>query len=885
MRGESMDFEAALGIVRRLIDAEIPRDEAIENPAIPEEYREGIREALEREDTITLESARTLTAENSGGGWLRDADRSDWYYWPTLRRFLLDEKQWGTPVVRSLDKTTDFILGQLAPPQTDQFDIRGLVLGYVQSGKTANYTALIAKAADVGYRLIIVLAGTDNGLRRQTQLRLKRELVGYPDGRSGAVRLPPKGLWWHEFTRDDIDGDFQPGFANYATLQGSQPVLLVIKKIGPILRRLLRWLDYAPAEARRSTPLLVIDDEADQASIDTRGTYQTEDDPPDTDYEDPSVTNGLIRRILRKFQRSAYVAYTATPFANILIPHDAYLPDYDADLYPKDFIIDLPKPPGYFGAEELFGISDDPDSERSDGLDVLRIIPDTDTDLISAGGFPPSLTRALMDFVLAGAARAQRGQDDQPATMLVHTSHLIVEQNQLAGCIEERFQELRDEWRYQRNYGIRERLHGRWEAEFRPVIRANHIELDMPFEEIEQYIGPFFESVNVRAINSNTGDVLDYEHERGLKAIAVGGNRLSRGLTLEGLTISYFVRRSSMYDTLMQMGRWFGFREGYEDLTRLYMPQEIANWFSSLAFVEYQLRQDLQIYQDRGLTPLEFGMRIWQHPALQVTNRLKRRYTQTITTAESYAGTRAQTFRFPFSQPDLLAEQEDNNLEAVREFLSNLDDPVWDDKGPIWSDVPVLKVLHFLQKFRTERESGIFATHLICSYIERLMSQGELIRWTVAVRGLKSENPALGEAEWGVPGGHIWQIQRTRLGETDTLGVITNPGDEAVGLSEETLGKMEQMIQEGIKKDIAARHSRPPEEGLLLLYPISKNSRPDPRRKDGTRQERISRVPLYDDPDDSRARDLIGVAISFPPSNQSQRIENYTVGTMGWGQI
>lgn len=878
-----MDFEAALGIVRRLIDAEIPRNKAIENPAIPEEYRKDIRDALEREDAVTVEPARTLTRENSGGGWLRDVDRSDWYYWPTLRRFLLDEKQWGTPIVRSLDRTTDFILGQLAPPQTEVFDTRGLVLGYVQSGKTVNYTSLIAKAADVGYRLIIVLAGTDNGLRRQTQLRLKRELVGYADGRPGTVHLPPKGHWWHEFTRDDLDGDFQPGFANYAALQGSQPVLLVIKKIGPILRRLLRWLDNAPAEAGRSTPLLIIDDEADQASIDTRGTYPAGNDLLDADYEDPSVTNGLIRKVLRKFQRSAYVAYTATPFANILIPHDAYSPDHGVDLYPKDFIIDLPKPPGYFGAEELFGIFDDPDSERSDGLDVLRFIPDVDVDLIFAGGFPASLNQALMDFVLAGAARAQRGQGDQPATMLVHTSHLIREQNLLAECIEERFQELRDEWRYQRNYGIREMLHGRWEAEFRPVIRENHIELDVPFEEIEQHIGPFFESVNVRAINSDTGDVLDYEHERGLKAVAVGGNRLSRGLTLEGLTISFFARKSSMYDTLMQMGRWFGFREGYEDLTRLYMPQEIANWFSSLAFVEYQLRQDLQIYQDQGLTPLEFGMRIWQHPSLQVTNRLKRRYTQTITTVESYAGTRAQTFRFPFSQPASLAEQEDSNLETVREFLSGLNKPVWEERGPIWSDVPALDVLHFLQKFQTEQESGIFVIHLICRYIERLMSQGELVRWTVAACGLKSRNPALGEADWGVSGGSIWQIQRTRLGETDTLGVITNPGDEAIGLSEGAREMMEQMIQDGIKKDIAARHSRSLEEGLLLLYPISKYSRPSLRQGSEERRKRHSRVPLYDNPDDPLARDLIGVAISFPPSKEPQHTESYTVGTMGWG--
>lgn len=160
---------------------------------------------------------------------------------------------------------------------------------------------------------MIVLSGIDNGLRRQTNSRLKRELVGDPDDRPGAVRLPPMGRQWHEFTRDDLHGDFQPGFANHAALQGSQPVLLVVKKNGPVLRRLLRWLDEAPVEVRRTLPFLLIDDEADQASVDTRGTYQAEDEPPDPDYEPPSVINGLIRDLLQHFERRAMTCHQRQP--------------------------------------------------------------------------------------------------------------------------------------------------------------------------------------------------------------------------------------------------------------------------------------------------------------------------------------------------------------------------------------------------------------------------------------------------------------------------------------------------------------------------------------------------------------------------------------------
>ncbi len=158
-------------------------------------------------------------------------DRSDWYYWPTLRAYLLGNNNWPAPAVRSLDETTDRIIGQMSDPLIEQFDVRGLVVGYVQSGKTANFTALIAKAADIGYRLIIVLSGIDNGLRRQTQIRLNKELAGYPDNRSNAVPLPPMGRQWHQFTTEEPDGDFRPGNANYGALQGTQPVLLVVKKM------------------------------------------------------------------------------------------------------------------------------------------------------------------------------------------------------------------------------------------------------------------------------------------------------------------------------------------------------------------------------------------------------------------------------------------------------------------------------------------------------------------------------------------------------------------------------------------------------------------------------------------------------------------------------
>lgn len=877
---EPITIAAALRIARVLMSNGVPRDAALNNPAIPEALRGAVGDALDAEATIVLRPARIITAEQGRGEWLRMLDRSRWYYWPALRDYLLNVKDWSATAVRSLDESTDNILAQIADPDTESFDIRGLVLGYVQSGKTANFTALIAKSADVGFRLVIVLSGLDNGLRRQTQIRLNKELAGYADNRPGAVRLPPMGEQWHQFTTEDFDGDFRPGNANHSALQGSQPVLLVVKKNGAVLRRLHAWLDAAPAETRRTLPLLVIDDEADQASVDTRGSYQTDaDEPPDEDYEAPAVINGLIRRLLQKFQRCAYVAYTATPFANVLIPHDTVDPTAGNDLYPKDFIVDLPKPYGYFGAEELFGRQDPVSGEQVDGIDAVRHIPDEDITEYDIGRIPGSLETALMDFVLAGAARSERGQGDAPATMLIHTSQSILEQDSLWRQVSARFSELKDEWRYQRDQGVRARMKARWELEFMPVTRASFLARERTFEQIEPHISPFFEAVGPpRQINSATGSMLDYEREPGLKAIAVGGNKLARGLTLEGLLVSYFVRRTAMYDTLMQMGRWFGFRGGYEDLTRIWMTAELAGWFADLAAVEYELRGDIRRYEADQVTPLQLGARILEHPAMLVTNRLKSRFSTTIVVDQSYSDKLVQTVKFPFRRPADLAVLLEENLLATRAFLGRLAEPEWTDAVPVWTGVGPDAVLIYLSEYKVDDEVRSISLPLLRSYIERQVEHGQLTRWTVAVKGRTSPDPALGQARWRTQGGEVNMISRSRLrGDPDSLGVITSPGDETTGFDEEQLERARQrQREEDVGLNPAARRVRDQQEGLLLIYPISRFSGQDI-------QERGPRRPMYDDPRDALARDIVGIAISFPQSMGVQDVRGtYTVGTVGW---
>ncbi|HVA83253.1 MAG TPA: Z1 domain-containing protein, partial [Candidatus Aquilonibacter sp.] len=583
-----------------------------------------------------------------------------------------------------------------------------------------------------------------------------------------------------------------------------------------------------------------------------------------------------------------YVAYTATPFANILIPHNTDDPQKKNDLYPKDFIVDLPKPDGYFGAEELFGLVNPISEEEAEGLDIIREVAEADVGMLEAGRVPKSLEDSILSFVLSGAAFAQRGRGKEPATMLIHTDFHIQNHTTMKSLVEQKFSEFKDKWRYQKDLGIKKRLNELWDSEFRPVTQAIHPELDVDFDKIEPFINPFFEAIQIRTVNSSTGEILDYEREPRLKAIAIGGNKFSRGLTLEGLMSSFFTRSSSTYDTLMQMGRWFGFRRGYDDLTRIWTTAELAEWFADLAFVERNLRDDIQVYEAMNITPKQVGMRIWLHPTMQVTSPLKSRYAQVTRISQSYNGQAAQTYKFPFDQSETISNQADANYSTTISFLAEIGKPEWGDKGPIWRNVPEKKVIEFLKKFQHDdsyTRSG-FSLPLICSYIENQFAVNELTQWTIAVRGQENEEGELGEAKWSIRGGKIWQISRSRLRLTkSSLGVITSPGDEKAGLNGEAemkkFGEIRQQRPE-LAESRAARMARPPQEGLILIYPISKNSKPAPK-KDGS--ESRTRQPLYEDANNQYAKDLIGLAVSFPESQQDHPVQAYLEGTNRWRPV
>jgi hypothetical protein len=853
--------------------------------AVPAEYREAVRARFEEEVAQPIRPASILSGTGGPREWFQHWDPSSGYYWRRLRSYLLDRVGRTNPEVESLDDSTDKVLSHLDDPRPggpNEFQTRGLVLGHVQSGKTANYSALIAKAADLGYKLVIVLSGIDNGLRQQTQRRLNKEL-GLQ--RNEGVGEPEPGMRWIGLTNAELGGDFQPGTVGHNVLQGNEHVLAVIKKNATVLRRFIEWISEG---APPGLPVLVVDDEADQASINTGGNraLRDEGDPPQEEIE-PSVINGLIRRLLRSFRRVGYVAYTATPFANILINHEAIDREVWEDLYPKHFIVNLPRLPGYVGAERLFGRDalpgDEPDGVE--GMNVVRTVSEVDRASVVPGPgqadvFEPqmceSLRDAFLDFVLAMAGRAQRTGADHPASMLIHTSHRTLIQNRMGDLAREHVSVLRQQWRYNRE-SILPELENRWEREFRPVIVSTDVTRDVPFAAIEEHIDRLFrDPLRVIVLNSASTDVLDYEADPNLKAVLIGGNRLSRGLTLEGLVVSYYVRNAGTFDTLLQMGRWFGYRENYIDLTRLWTTDDLAGRFASVALAEEELRREAERYQQERLTPVDFGLKIRAHPAMLVTAANKMGAARQI--SQNYAGRLLQTITFRFEDRAWLQR----NLDAARTFLGRLGRPGQiEDSRYIWDGVSPREIDDFLAAYSIDPRSGSMDAGAIRQYISQQTEQDELIRWRVA---LISQGSARDTEDLGVPSvPRVNTIFRTReRSNPRSIKALINPatadgrvgaGDEEIGLTLAQIERARVNARAGVIRTFgdALRAERDRREGLLLLYPISRFSTP--------RGNSDTRIPLFENVERDGCT-VVGLALVFPASDSAATIE-YIVGSVG----
>jgi len=744
-----------------------------------------------------MPNLRLLATPPSAPSWVDRLSEASWPTWSRLENLLLSNGRWKPDQVASLDAESFRVLRHLRDPlSSGLFSGRGLVVGYVQSGKTANYTAVAARAVDAGYRLIIVLSGIHDSLRNQTQVRLERELVGLSEESWEASG-------WTLLTGRDAD------FASTdaAILQRGGVFLAVIKKNTHVLAKLIEFLQGAGALVE-DLPALVIDDEADQASINTRGNrdpaISDEEDASDKTYA-PSPTNRLIRTILRLLPRVSYIAYTATPFANIFINPQALDSEAGEDLFPRDFALQLPRPDGYTGTEELFGVA-------AQGRDTLRSVPEDDVQRLRTTGrrqsaglvvgpaenlIPTSLSDAFLTFCVAGAVRELRpGLAGQPHTMLVHVSSRTADQARIAGALKDQ----RDIWQGALQQG--QSLEGL----FRGIIRSHLAGVELPADQSDiiaracEVMG----GLEILELNSVAGENLEYDRHPGRHLVAVGGNRLSRGLTLEGLTVSYFLRTTNMVDTLLQMARWYGFRTGYEDLVRVWTTDGIAQWFTELALVEQSLRDSLRSLARAGRRPDEMAIRLRAHSGLLLTARNKSGLSTEV--RDSWSGEHPQTVMLPLGNPDRLV----HNRVLTENLITSIGGGRQISGGWLLQDVPPEIICDYLRLYRTHDDVIAFRGQELADWISERAGIGELVNWSVFVAGSREgDDIKIGELSTGV-------VKRSRT-SSESIGILIDPRHEGVDVPG---GPDAYRRRNGNYDAESMRAARPPTDGLLIVYPL-----------------------------------------------------------------
>ena len=415
------------------------------------------------------------------------------------------------------------------------------------------------------------------------------------------------------------------------------PVLVVIKKHKSILQNLEKWLvDFnAGTDGKISAPVLVIDDEADNASVNTR-----------KGGEDPAEINRRIRSLLAKFTHSSYVGFTATPFANVFIDPDTKDEMLDNDLFPRDFIYGLEPPSNYVGPQAIFG--DDPIRN------ILRSVEDADAmfpakhkSSLIVTELPESLLEAARAFLLATTIRDLRREGPTHRSMLINVSHFTAVQDQIKDLLHTWLSQMQQDIRNYSQLGTSEALRNSNLAALHDTWLREFSDTGFDWETVQQGLVDGVLPISVRAVNQRTGAAsLDFKQhqESGLRVMVVGGNSLSRGLTLEGLSTSYFFRFTKMYDSLLQMGRWFGYRDGYEDLCRIWLTDEVVDWYTHITSATAELRQELRKMRDQGRKPIDFGLKVRAHPdALMVTAQNKMRTSVLIKRVVSIANKSLET--------------------------------------------------------------------------------------------------------------------------------------------------------------------------------------------------------------------------------------------------
>lgn len=684
--------------------------------------------------------------------WYDRAERGDEHFWRLYSRYLTEESSLDEKSISLLgNKTLPDIMNCLCNPKEEhegKFWKRGLVIGDVQSGKTATYSGLICKAIDAGYKVVILLAGITENLRQQTQERIDYGVVGREIKKDNETKIEstkivgvgkyklPKDPRVFSYTTQSTDFVGQK-HSIIVSLDGhNSAVLFVVKKNVSVLSKLYKWLkdnNYNRLEECVNAPLLLIDDEADNASVNTN-----------KDETNPTRTNAIIRKICSLFKTASYVGFTATPFANVFIDPDSVDAMKKADLFPEHFIYTLPTPSSYIGAKQIFDAGskcyrniryiadiDEPDYTDPDWMTWTK----EHQDELNSGPFyyrhkkewdgilPESLRESMYCFFMANVIRDLRGQSTAPRSMLVNMSRFVKVQNVIKDEVERIYEEFRSivdkDFSTNPDKNIKLPLYIElkrlWDKHYSFVS-------DVSFERVINKANLYnaIKDINVVVVNGlKSSGKLDYRKNPSLRVIAVGGLALSRGLTLEGLLTSYFYRNTATFDVLMQMGRWFGYRKGYEDIFQIWTSEESARWYDEISKASEDLKDDLKEMFAQRLTPKDFGIKVRDNcTELQITASNKMRTSFDMDLQESFYGNIYETPYISLNvahnttnleQVAWLTNQLHTNEFALEKFKTNT--------SLIARDVPKEIICEFVRNIKSSKINPNFNTEYLYDFI------------------------------------------------------------------------------------------------------------------------------------------------------------------------
>lgn len=804
--------------------------------------------------------------------------------WQLYKKHIINDNGFSVDAANNLEDSCIAILRRMSSNTVESGPIKGLVIGNVQSGKTANMAGLMAMAADWGWNVFVVMSGTIESLRKQTQTRLYNDLNH------------PGNLTWISFEHLSKKAPAGNRASDLNLLPLSpQRYLTVVLKVKSRLQNLIEWIENDRNNIK-NMKVLVIDDEADQASINTADVYTN---------EERKTINRLILNLVHcrnykakgdednkynSFYRAMnYISYTATPYANCLNEIG------DDTLYPKSFMRTLPLSPEYFGPKQIFGLKD----IDVQTLDIVREIEESEEEYIKnhihngeTNKIPQTLNKALLWFICASAVMRYY-QYKKPVSMLVHTSQKQQHHHYVAEAIEN--------WFFINKDLIPSQCRNLYKTEISRLTKANLFRIykeyavpsdevwDMPpFEKLENIIKELVSDMTPIMLDDegeltysrhihlcidnckNTG-INDGMHMRlaypdensencpdfATAFIVIGGNTLSRGLTINGLVSTYFLRTVNQADTLMQMGRWFGYRKHYELLPRIWMTDDAKNKFEFLADIDFDLRD--QIYQMgiQGKTPADFRPAIINSPKLRWMRLTSKKKMQMAMNA-SYSGMDTQLTVYS-KDPEVLKQ----NIRSTENLLSKIGKPreAYKNNAYVWDNIPfsTIKKEFFDTGFTVPKTSIAFQEiDALTEWVEKLTQQDRLTNWNVVVVGnvIKSNTPD--NEIWTLPGGEqIGKVHRSAskdYGDRLNIGVLSSKKDYIADIQQDQL---DSNLWKGINSRINDRYREYREIAgmsqvpVFIIYRISKDSKASESSNSGRKALEVS-------------DDLIGITLLTP---------------------